>query len=471
MSAGLAEHAIEFLVGRHWPMLPSRGQQKKPCVSWKRFQTQLPTAGEIRAWQENFNPERWGVVTGITAGVIVADFDGDLGLALMQQWNIQPHVQTGSGGYHLYVRHPGWKVPTLNAKAGKVSWPWPGLDVRGDGGFAVLLGRNKNGPYVHLRPLEPAPFDVLPRELRDFLKQHSDNVQHGPQQPNVPAQAPTAGRVDPERLIRKALEIASGIGRNNAGFWLACQLRDNGYSESEAKPNMWHYHSRVRATNMKGEREPYTGREMLASLREAFSGPRREPWGRIGAAERASSADLGPQDAGIPRGQVADDPDSLDIYVVPTGGPLVAPLGGPLSRAHYSRVPREVASDRRLKHRDVRVYAVLSSFCWQGNVSQVGRRLIAKLAPCVPRKVPDSLRRLESAGHIQIQPGRRGQRAMYILLSPVFGQKQRAGVDEIISTPNGNARLVSVRKDRGTAWTPCQPQRFSTKRSARGEGR
>jgi hypothetical protein len=30
----------------------------------------------------------------------------------------------------------------LNAKTSKRTWPWKGLDIRGDGGFAVLLGRN-----------------------------------------------------------------------------------------------------------------------------------------------------------------------------------------------------------------------------------------------------------------------------------------------------------------------------------------
>src|ERR1039458_2447845 len=174
MKASLTDQAIEFLVKRRWPMLPSRGPQKKPCVGWKRFQEQLPTPDQLRRWNREFRPERWGLVTGRLAGIVVVDFDGEKGTDLVQRWGIQPHVRTGSGGFHWYVQHPGWRVPTLNAKSGKVSWSWPGLDIRGDGGFAVLLGRNSNGPYQLLRDLVPDPFDALPEQVRTFLRARSE---------------------------------------------------------------------------------------------------------------------------------------------------------------------------------------------------------------------------------------------------------------------------------------------------------
>src|ERR1035438_2566196 len=137
MSADLTGQAIDFLVTRRWPMLPSTGAQKKPCVGWKSFQEQLPTVEQLRSWDRRFRPERWGFVTGKLSGVVVVDFDGEAGRTLMQEWGICPHVRTGSGGYHWYVQHPGWHVRTLNSKTSKGAWPWPGLDIRGDGGFAV----------------------------------------------------------------------------------------------------------------------------------------------------------------------------------------------------------------------------------------------------------------------------------------------------------------------------------------------
>jgi hypothetical protein len=85
----------------------------------------------------------------------------------------------------------------------------------------------------------------------------------------------------------------------------------------------------------------------------------------------------------------------------------------------------------------------------------MGKRLIAKRAPCAERKVIESLKRLEAAGHIQKQPGRRrGQRGVYVLPSAVFAKKQRAGVEEVQVAKDGQRRLVSVRKEQCTAWTP-----------------
>jgi hypothetical protein len=128
-------------------------------------------------------------------------------------------------------------------------------------------------------------------------------------------------------------------------------------------------------------------------------------------------------------------------------------LDEPHSRSRYSRVPREVAEDRRLKHRDVRVYSVLASRCWQGNVATIGKRQIAMLTPCAERLVIDSLKRLEETGHIRKLDRRRGQRGVYQLLSDVFGQKQRNDYQDITLTPNGQRRLATVRKDRGLTWT------------------
>jgi hypothetical protein len=112
------------------------GLDKFPCVKWKQFQTVRPTTEQLRQWDRKFHPERWGPVTGKLSGIVVADFDGEASRELMEKWEIVPHVRTGSGGFHAYVKHPGWQVPTFNAKSGKRRWPWPSLDIRGDGGFA-----------------------------------------------------------------------------------------------------------------------------------------------------------------------------------------------------------------------------------------------------------------------------------------------------------------------------------------------
>jgi hypothetical protein len=485
MSADLTHQAIELLVKRRWPMIPSRGDSKGACVEWKRFQEQLPTVEELREWDQRLKPERWGLVTGKLSGVVVLDFDGEMGIELMRKWGIDPHVRTGSGGFHWYLLHPSWRVPTLNAKSGKKSWPWPGLDIRGDGGFAVLLGRNKNGPYEQLRDLVPDPFDALPEEVRAFLRNHSEKADAKPQQSarNHRTTPGSGRRVDTERLIRNALEIVPNRGRNNSGFWLACQLRDNEFSNGDAEAAMRDYRSRVPSTNAKGQREPYIEREMLASLHEAYSRPAREPWVRCtpppkdgSAPAAAPSQGQGPppddeapaRNEKAPDGNDADGSRSIYLYVGHTGEPLVGHTGEPLSRNQFSRVPCEVSADRRLKARDVRVYGVLAASCWQGSVANVGKRRIAKLACCAERLVISSLKRLEATGHIQKLPVHRGERGRYLLPSSVFGQKQRADIEEIVMAPDGQPRLATVRKDQGTAWTS---RALQMKRPERTKGR
>jgi hypothetical protein len=325
----LLELAIRYRLDRDWSMVPSAGAEKRPCGAWKLWQKERPTVDQMRQWDRMHRPERWGPVTGALSGIVVVDFDGEKGRAWLEQWGFSPHVQTGSGGFHVYFRHPGWKVPTLNAKTSKRAWPWPGVDIRGDGGFAVLLGSNQNGPYQVLREIEPESFDLLPAELREFLR--AGTKSQGPVQPARPASGlqPSVkpDRVDAERLIQAAL-CEAPKGRNNAGMALAVQARDNGYSESDS----WiirEYQRRCPPTNAKGQREPYTEAEALASWREAFSRPAREPW----AKPRRSSA---PPD--VPIGEAPPEPPP------PADKPPAPPEGLPLVFVN-NRQLREVSEE------------------------------------------------------------------------------------------------------------------------------
>ena len=291
----LASQALDFL-SQGLPMIPSRGKSKGPCVKWKAFQSKLPTPLDISTWDSRFNPERWGVVTGELSGVIGIDFDGDKGIAQMKAWGLKPSVESGSGGAHVYVQHPGWYVPTMNSKTGKNTWPFPGVDVRGDGGFIVLLGSNSNGNYKLINQnIYIYPADEMPEELRVFLwsisKSNPDarkeeipeeQPEDVSEEPALPSRSVKpnghARRPDSAMMVDRALAKPSGTGRNNDGFALACQLRDNGYSETEAISGLIDFQSRVPPTNARGEREAYTREEAIASARSAFMEPARDPW-------------------------------------------------------------------------------------------------------------------------------------------------------------------------------------------------
>jgi len=463
----LIDQAIELLVTRRLPMLPSKGASKGACVKWKQYQERLPTVKELRKWEQNFNPERWGVVTGTLSGIVVVDFDGEAGRKLMEAWGVSPHVRTGSGGFHWYVKHPGWYVKTLNAQTSKNAWPWPGVDIRGDGGFADLLGRNANGPYERLRELVPDPFDSLPERVRTYLRNQRENRAPTPK-PSVRTKSAMNGherRVDAERLIRKALEMASGGGRNNSGIWLACQLRDSGYGIAEGEAAMRDFRSRVLETNAKGQREPYTEREMMASLRQAYSRPARDPWLRqetgphddnaaaLSQRRQRTKNDAVARKENAPPSHDADASGSISLYVDHTGEPQVDHTGEPLRAWRYARVPWEVVCDGRLKPVDVGVYCLISGPTYQGATSSVGTRRIASCIHVSRRLVVESIHRLEECGHLRRHNPGRGKRETYFVTSEVFSQKQRAGIEEVVVSPDGHRRLAAVRKDQETAWT------------------
>jgi putative DNA primase/helicase len=161
------------------------------------------------------------------------------------------------------------------------------------------LGRNEKGPYEWLRDAKPDPIGVVPPEVWEFLSQHLS--QPAPETPLLTKPRVTNGhpckypvRLE-DRLIQSALETASAAGRNNAGFWLACQLRDNEYSESETIAVMRVYGSRVSATNMKGDPEAYTEDEIAGTVMSAFNSPPREAWSsprRVGTSISKITAQL-----------------------------------------------------------------------------------------------------------------------------------------------------------------------------------
>jgi hypothetical protein len=265
---------LDAALKRGWSILPV-GLTKRPLVnSWRQFQSEPPKAAQVDQWQRTFAPPAWAVITGKTSGVIILDFDGPEGAAQLERLKLDPHVRTGSGGHHVYFRYPGWPVSTLNSKSSSQRLSdYKGIDIRGDGGYAVFAGRNDVGEYRRLRNLDVlAEVQEIPDEkLRRLL---------GLVPPPVEG---TSGseRVTADLLISRALDsVRNGKGRNESGLWLACQLRDNGYSESEARAAGPAYIARCPGTNAKGKAELYSSGEWEASVRQAYSTPPREPWSK-----------------------------------------------------------------------------------------------------------------------------------------------------------------------------------------------
>jgi len=144
-------------------VIPSGGGKlgKSPLVEWERYQHETPTLDDLGAWEHEFNPPLWGVVTGALSRVVVIDVDRPELRATFDEAGLSPHIQTPRGGYHYWFTHPGQPTKTV---AGLL----PGIDIRADGGFINVMGRRRDGEYrILIPPLLDALYawDKLPTQI------------------------------------------------------------------------------------------------------------------------------------------------------------------------------------------------------------------------------------------------------------------------------------------------------------------
>ncbi|MEV6375808.1 bifunctional DNA primase/polymerase [Micromonospora musae] len=147
--------------------------------------------------------------TGATAGVVVVDIDpahdGAATLARLITAGLTPptaRVRTGSGGLHLYYRHPGRPVLCSQGKPGQGLGP--GIDVKADGGYVVLP------PSVH--PRTGRPYRWIPGQpMKEMPPALLTACTPPPAPPTPAATGPTrvreAGGIShPDRLLAALLD-------------------------------------------------------------------------------------------------------------------------------------------------------------------------------------------------------------------------------------------------------------------------
>ena len=312
-------------------------RRKKPLVKWKPYQTDPATIEQVLAWQRQFHPPAWAVVTGRRYRFLVLDFDGARGLQTMRKLQIQPHVRTGSGGHHYYIEYPDdLEVRTWNApKTPFLARILPGTDIKSNGGYAVFAGTSNKGTYQWLRQMWP---DRCTPEIHERLAQVVSASRastrpggaangHATSSPcgNFSGAYSNGHDVAVSTLLAWAWKRAVN-GRNAAGFDLACQLRDNGYGQDEAEAVLANYAQCAGPNNQHGEYEPYTAAEALASVAQAYLRSARDPWS-FEAASSQSSAPAPPPAFGSP-----SSPPGSSGPPPPAGPRLVLPGGPPSGR-------------------------------------------------------------------------------------------------------------------------------------------
>ena len=94
----------------------------------------------VRRWWNTWPRANVAVRTGATSGLVVLDIDPEHGGEETLRRVLAEHgdlpegrtIRTGSGGRHLYFRHPGGVV--RNDSGRRIG---PGVDIRGDGGYVI----------------------------------------------------------------------------------------------------------------------------------------------------------------------------------------------------------------------------------------------------------------------------------------------------------------------------------------------
>ena len=99
-----------------------------------------------------------------------------------------------------------------------------------------------------------------------------------PPKPRPTTPQPTVDtRPETRIILERALNRCYGEGQRELNaFWLATQLRDNGYSQAEADPVLRDYHAQVEAFGA----HPFALKEAMQALNSAFKHAPREPWTR-----------------------------------------------------------------------------------------------------------------------------------------------------------------------------------------------
>jgi len=249
-----------------WPVFPLAGKIPYEGTTGHKAAT-TDEAVITQLWSEH-PKANIGLATGKLSGVIVLDMDvpeGYYGLkALQEQYEPLPDTRrsrTANGGMHYFFVNPddGNTYPNVVGLSGQI-----GVDFRGHGGYVVLPPSTLYGRKHYIWANPDTPLAPLPDWLRTLLPVKGEHQQF----PQGLGFASSSG----EKWLGDAVARATHGNRNATGFWLACQLRDDGLSQQHATTLLLVYANRVPQ-----ERSSYTSKEALASVKSAYSRPRREP--------------------------------------------------------------------------------------------------------------------------------------------------------------------------------------------------
>jgi hypothetical protein len=238
---------------------------------WEEFQTRRATWDERERWfREDHN---LAVIGGkISNNAVFVDFDHADAYDAWANENLgYPTVRT-SRGYHVWLRY-GQDVVPGNTNIALSDDPTIKVgEIRGEGGYVIAP------PSIHQTgteyqwyvggPLDPP---VIPNFQSLGIVKYNEPVIPTTRSDTT---LPIGDVVD--QIYQKYIAMGVPGNRNNAGFQMALQLRDNNVPLVEAERVMLAY----QAASPGGD-DPYTEYEALATVRATYRNRgSRDPWSR-----------------------------------------------------------------------------------------------------------------------------------------------------------------------------------------------
>lgn len=195
--------------GKGWQTFPCLEKDKKPMVKWADMATTEDNM--LTGWWETTPNANIGIACGKRSGIVVVDVDKDHDgydslTDLILKYGPLPETpvsKTGSGGEHIFFKHPGFEIRNSAGKLGK------GIDIRGDGGYVVAPpSLHPNGQqYQWVVKPSQTPLADMPEWMIEILREKNE------------VKEPTLNG-----------SVISGE-RNNALTQLAGSMRRKGHSE------------------------------------------------------------------------------------------------------------------------------------------------------------------------------------------------------------------------------------------------
>jgi len=195
-------------------IIPTKCEDKRPCILWKEFQTRCATKSEVERWYQAYPDAGVAIVCGAISGVVVVDGDPRNGSGLFELspfLPLTPTVETGGGGRHYYFAAPP-AMPTP-----KVSALIPGVDLQGEASYVVAPPtihpsgqRYRWIPGLAFSEVSLAPLPAVIRHLVALNRQKASTLQQ--------SRRPTSRDVPLESVITR-LENVRRVGR---GYLAQC---------------------------------------------------------------------------------------------------------------------------------------------------------------------------------------------------------------------------------------------------------